>query len=80
MTSLNKNRAAEFRARAEDARLKAFTATDEALCKELLADADLWERMATFEERSADHRAIDGALHDGSPQKEATQIRKHTGD
>ena len=71
MTSLNRNRPAELRARAQDARLKASTATDEASRKALLADADLWERMATFEERSADHGAIDGARLDGSPQKEA---------
>ena len=51
MTSLAKNTAAEYRARAQEARTKAATESDEAARKALLSDADLWERMAAFEDR-----------------------------
>jgi len=51
MSSLSRNTVAEYRARAQEARTKAETESDEAARKTLLRDADLWERMAAFEEK-----------------------------
>jgi hypothetical protein len=42
---------AQFRIRAKEARQKAATETRESVRKVLLNDAELWERMAAYEER-----------------------------
>ena len=42
---------AQFRARAKEARQKAAAETRESVRKVLLNDAELWERMAAYEER-----------------------------
>ena len=47
---LEEDRAARYRLRAEEARTKAHAASDEDVRQSLLKDADLWERMAQFEE------------------------------
>jgi hypothetical protein len=52
MTSMKTNVPAQLRARAEEARRKAATETEESLQKILLNDAALWERMAAYEERA----------------------------
>ena len=44
------NRADEYRKRAEEARARADTTTDEANRKALLQIADTWERMARWED------------------------------
>jgi hypothetical protein len=51
MTSVRNDNPALYRARAQEAREKAKAATDEALRKLLLHDAELWERMADYEEK-----------------------------
>ena len=51
MTSVRNEQPARHRARAQEARAKAAEpATDEATRKALLHDAELWERMADYEE------------------------------
>ena len=52
MTSVKTNRPGEYRARAKEARAQAATATDEAKRNRLLQDAELWERMAEYEEKN----------------------------
>jgi len=42
---------AQYRARAEEARKKAEGATDEAIRKSLVSDAEMYERMAPYEEK-----------------------------
>jgi hypothetical protein len=50
MVSLPNNLPAQYRARAEEARVKAEAASDPEVRKSLLRDAELWERMAQYEE------------------------------
>ncbi len=52
MTSIKTDRPAEFRTRAKEARDQAAAATDEATRAKLIRDAEQWERMAAFEEKS----------------------------
>ena len=58
MTSLRNTLPAQYRERAREAREKAEAATDEATRSKLLNDAELWERMAEYEEAS--HAARNG--------------------
>ena len=51
MTSVQNSLPAQYRARAEEARAKAEAATDEALRNSLLSDAEMYERMAAYEEQ-----------------------------
>ena len=46
-------KAAEYRHRADEARMRAGGATDDQIHKSLLEVADTWERMAAYEERPA---------------------------
>ena len=50
MVSVPNSLPAQYRARAEEARVKAEAATDPDVRKALLNDAELWERMAQYEE------------------------------
>jgi hypothetical protein len=52
MTSVLTNVPQQCRTRAAEARQKAETASDDATRKILLRDAELWERMADFEEKN----------------------------
>ena len=52
MASLIHHRARQYRARAEEARLKAEGAQDEGRRAELLQIAETWERMADWEEKN----------------------------
>ncbi|MBV8186827.1 MAG: hypothetical protein JOY64_35410 [Alphaproteobacteria bacterium] len=45
------NRAAEYRRRAEDARAKGKGMPDEQARASLLHDAEMWERMAAWEDK-----------------------------
>jgi hypothetical protein len=51
MASTVGNRPAQYRARAQQSRKKAATAPTESARKALLQDAELWERMADYEEK-----------------------------
>ena len=51
MTSVKTNVPAQLRARAEEARQKAAAEPSEPARKALLNDAELWERMADYEEK-----------------------------
>jgi len=51
MPSLNRNIPHQLRARAEEARAKAAAAPDETTRQRLLQDAEMWERMAAYEEQ-----------------------------
>jgi hypothetical protein len=51
VTSLKKDPVAECRARAKFAREKAERETDERVRAALLSEADVWERMANYEEQ-----------------------------
>jgi hypothetical protein len=46
------NRAREYRNRAEECRIKATTVEDEAGRRALLETAEIWERMANYEEKN----------------------------
>jgi hypothetical protein len=46
------NRSAEYRKRAEEARARADSTTDEKECAALLQAADTWERMADWEDKN----------------------------
>lgn len=50
MISIKTDLPGRYRARAEEARRKAETETDEVARKALLNDAELWERMAAYED------------------------------
>jgi hypothetical protein len=52
VSSIKTNMPAHHRARAIEARRKAAAATDESVRKILLNDAELWERMAEWEEKN----------------------------
>jgi hypothetical protein len=52
MISMKNDRPSSYRARAQQARQKAEAETDEALLKALLDDAQLWQRMAEYEEKN----------------------------
>ena len=49
---MRENKAKHYRARAEEARSRAELATDEAQRLAYLKDAELWERMADYEEKN----------------------------
>ena len=51
MASLTRNRARQYRQRAEEARTKGDAMTDPDRRRELLQIADTWERMAEYEEK-----------------------------
>ena len=55
MASTVSNRPIQYRAKAQEAREKAENEPDEARRKALLNDADLWDRMADFEEKTPSH-------------------------
>lgn len=55
------NRSAEYRRRAEEAREKAGSATDETARRKLLETADTWERMAAYEDEHNPPRAGSGS-------------------
>jgi len=55
------NRSVEYRRRAEEARAKAETATDDTVRKWALRDADTWERMAAYEDLHNPPRKPPGA-------------------
>jgi hypothetical protein len=50
--SLNLDNPSFYRARAQEARERAHTEADDALRKLLLRDAELWDRMADYEEKN----------------------------
>jgi len=52
MTSLKTDTPAQYRARAEEARQKAAGEPDKSIREGLLRDADLWERMAEYDEKN----------------------------
>ena len=52
MTSVQNKLPSQYRARAQEARERAATTGDEETRKRLLNDAQLWERMAEFEEKT----------------------------
>ena len=52
MTSVKTNLPAQYRARAKEARDQAAIVADEEKHKRLLSDAELWERMAEYEEKN----------------------------
>jgi hypothetical protein len=49
---LRDNTPLQYRTRAREARAKAAAATDEATRQPLLRDAEMWDRMAEFEEKT----------------------------
>jgi len=55
MTSVNNPLPSQYRKRAQEAREKAAAATDGNDRKLRLHDADLWERMAEYEEKAHPH-------------------------
>lgn len=56
MTSLENSLPSQYRARAAEARARAEASTDEATRRALLNDAELWERMADYEEKNNPRR------------------------
>lgn len=56
MTSVVTNLAQQYRARAEEARLRADATTDDAVRQSLLQAAETWERMAKWEEQNNPQR------------------------
>ena len=46
------NRPSQYRAKAQEARERAASETDDSTRAKLLNDADLWDRMAAFEENT----------------------------
>ena len=52
MTSIRTNLPAQYRARAQEARDQAAAASDEEKRQRLVRDAQLWERMAEYEEKN----------------------------
>lgn len=55
------NRSVDYRQRAEEARKKADSTTDEEARKALLQMADTWERMATYEDEHNPAKPIPGS-------------------
>lgn len=55
MASTVGNQPAHYRARAQKAREEAKSAPNEAIRKQLLHDADTWERMADYEAKNPTH-------------------------
>jgi hypothetical protein len=51
MTSTLANRPTQYRAKAQEARQKSAAEPDEGRRQALLSDAELWERMAEYEQR-----------------------------
>lgn len=58
MTSVITNLPQQYRARAEEARVRAEAATDDTARKSLLQIAETWERMAQYEERTNPERHL----------------------
>jgi hypothetical protein len=58
MTSVITDLPRQYRARAEEARVRAETATSDEMRKSLLQIADTWERMAQYEERTNPQRHL----------------------
>ena len=58
MTSIIKNRAREYRDRAEEARQRAADAVGHSARSSLLQIADTWERMAAYEDRTIQRRPV----------------------
>ena len=58
MTSVITNLPQQYRARAEEARVRAEAATDDTVRKSLLQIAETWERMAQYEERTNPERHL----------------------
>ena len=58
MTSVQNHLASQYRARAEEARVRAQEATDDPARASLLQIADTWERMAKWEELHGSIRSI----------------------
>ena len=58
MTSIIQDVAMDYRRRAEEARMRADAAVDEANRRKLLAVADTWERMARYEEQTNPQRHL----------------------
>ena len=52
MTSVKTNLPAQYRARAQEARDQADATSDEEKRQRLVRDAELWERMAEYEEKN----------------------------
>jgi hypothetical protein len=50
---MREDKARHYRNRAEEARAKAETVTNESVRQTLLRDAELWERMAAYEEQQS---------------------------
>lgn len=55
MASTRNNRPSQYRARAQEAREKAQSEPDEAKRTALIRNAELWERMADYEEKNPSH-------------------------
>jgi hypothetical protein len=56
-----RSRGPEYRERAAEARIKAESLEDEGARRTMLNSADLWDRMADYEERQQAHRDKDQA-------------------
>lgn len=54
-----RNLAAQLRARAAAVRQKAAAEPVESIRTALLNDADLWERMAAYEEKASEHMRVE---------------------
>jgi len=52
MTSMKTDVPAQYRARAQEARAKAEAIEDEDARRRLLNDAELWDQMAEYEEKT----------------------------
>ena len=55
MVSTHGSRPAQYRAKAREAREKAAAEPDEVIRKRWLNDADLWDRMADYEQENPTH-------------------------
>lgn len=55
MVSLTPNRPVQFRAKAQEARDRAQNESDEGKRRALLNDAELWDRMADYEDKNPSH-------------------------
>ncbi|MCW5737092.1 MAG: hypothetical protein KIS73_23400 [Enhydrobacter sp.] len=65
-----RNVAAQLRARAEAVRRNAAAEPIESIRAALLNDADLWERMAAYEENTSRHISAD---HESAGQSESSE-------
>ena len=58
MTSVIDDLARRYRLRAAEVRARADAVADGKMRKKFLSDADTWERMAAYEERTRPHRHL----------------------